>query len=150
MSFMCPSGVVEPDDVRRLIADGESLTCEFKRSSINDNEVVETAVCLANGSGGYLLLGVEDDRKLTGTNDGRGRRRRAVEATTNGTGGRPGISRREPRCALRASQVAVTPPGLQPSMSSARLAERLVNARQELSQQPLREIGVVEDLGGQV
>lgn len=76
---MCHNVVVEPDGVRHLINAGESLTCEFKRASINDNEVAETAVCLANGRGGFLLLGVEDDGKLTGTNDGRGRRRRAVE-----------------------------------------------------------------------
>lgn len=79
MSFVCLNCVVEPDGVRHLIDGGESLNCEFNRSSINENEVAETAVCLANGSGGYLLLGVEDNGKLTGMNDGRGRRRGAVE-----------------------------------------------------------------------
>lgn len=68
---------MKPDDHRRLIDGDASLTCEFKRLSINDRELAETAFCLANGNGGYLLLGVEDDRKLAGTNDGRGR---AVEA----------------------------------------------------------------------
>lgn len=55
-------------ELRRLIAAGESLTVEFKSDlgPLSDTDLVETVVCLANGSGGTLLIGVEDDGRLTG------------------------------------------------------------------------------------
>lgn len=50
------------------IADGESLTVEFKgeeRAALNDRDLVEAVICLTNAMGGLLLVGVEDDgRKL--------------------------------------------------------------------------------------
>jgi ATP-dependent DNA helicase RecG len=55
--------------VSRYIADGESLEVEFKgesRTPLNDRDLVEAVVCLANGSGGMLLVGVEDDGTVTG------------------------------------------------------------------------------------
>ncbi|MDN5854410.1 MAG: putative DNA binding domain-containing protein [Actinomycetia bacterium] len=58
-----------PDDILEFAAAGESLTVEFKRGSqraLNDDLIVETVVCLANGDGGTLLLGVEDDGTITG------------------------------------------------------------------------------------
>lgn len=69
---------MDADDASRLIEGGESLTCEFKRGSINDRHIAETAMCLANGLGGVVLLGVEDDGTITGGNDGNGRPRRAL------------------------------------------------------------------------
>lgn len=49
---------------------GESLTVEFKRhrskADLPENELIETVVCLANGEGGTLVLGVEDDGTVTG------------------------------------------------------------------------------------
>jgi ATP-dependent DNA helicase RecG len=48
-----------------LIKGGESLTVEFKRE-MNDKELVENIVCLANGEGGWLLIGVEDDGTVMG------------------------------------------------------------------------------------
>ncbi len=56
----------------RLIAAGETLAVEFKgeqRAPLNDRDLVEAVVCLANRSGrepGYLLIGVEDDGRVTG------------------------------------------------------------------------------------
>lgn len=61
--------VVTPDELLELVANGESFTLEFKRGrrgAINDNDIVEAVVCLANGEGGRLLLGVEDDGTITG------------------------------------------------------------------------------------
>lgn len=55
-----------------LIAQGESLAVEFKgeeRGQISDDELVEMVICLANRAGqdmGYLLVGVEDDGRVTG------------------------------------------------------------------------------------
>ncbi len=48
-----------------LIAGGETLEVEFKRD-VNDTELVEAVVCLANRAGGTLLVGVEDDRTVYG------------------------------------------------------------------------------------
>lgn len=58
--------------LRRLVAGGETLDVEFKgekRSSLNDRELVEAVVCLANRTGvepGWLVVGVEDDGVITG------------------------------------------------------------------------------------
>ena len=52
-------------NVERLIADGETYTVEFK-SDVNDDELTEAAVCLANGDGGQILIGVADDGALVG------------------------------------------------------------------------------------
>ena len=59
--------------VRQLIAGGESLAVEFKSEAsrpFSDRELVEAVICLANRPGmdsGWLLLGVEDDGRVTGT-----------------------------------------------------------------------------------
>jgi len=62
-----------PDQIRSLAADGEGMRREFKRD-VNDNKLVETVVCLANGDGGTLVLGVEDDGTIVGARPRHGRR----------------------------------------------------------------------------
>jgi ATP-dependent DNA helicase RecG len=63
---------VTPDELARIVASGESLAIEFKgeeREALSDNALVEAAVCLANrpgGEQGWLLVGVEDDGRVTG------------------------------------------------------------------------------------
>lgn len=62
-------GRVTPEELAEVIAAGESLTVEFKRATqgaLNDSALVEAVVCLANGDGGWLLLGVADDGAVTG------------------------------------------------------------------------------------
>ena len=60
------------DELRRLIAAGETLAIEFKgeeRAPLNDRDLVEAIVCLANRSeraASYLFVGVEDDGRITG------------------------------------------------------------------------------------
>ena len=46
----------------------ESLTCEFKsdRKCLPDRDLIEAVVCMANGEGGEIYLGVEDDGRVTG------------------------------------------------------------------------------------
>src|SRR5687767_14737964 len=58
-------GFVSPERIEALIAGGEALGVEFK-SDVNDVELVENVVCLANGGGGVLLVGVEDDGTVKG------------------------------------------------------------------------------------
>lgn len=53
-------------ELRQLIEGGETFTVEFKRASVSDNDLVETVVCLANGDGGTLLVGVDDDGTVVG------------------------------------------------------------------------------------
>ncbi|MBC8254832.1 MAG: putative DNA binding domain-containing protein [Ardenticatenia bacterium] len=55
-------------ELQALIAQGESLTIEFKsdRGPLSDGDLLEAVACLANGQGGTLVVGVEDDGKVTG------------------------------------------------------------------------------------
>ncbi|MEW6047743.1 MAG: ATP-binding protein [Bacillota bacterium] len=56
-------------ELLEIIAGGESFTVEFKgegRQPLSDRDLVEAVVCLANGEGGLLLVGVEDDGTVTG------------------------------------------------------------------------------------
>jgi predicted HTH transcriptional regulator len=55
-------------ELRDLIARGETPTVEFKsdQGPLSDADLIETVVCLANGQGGTLLVGVENDGTVTG------------------------------------------------------------------------------------
>ena len=61
-----------PDFVKKLMDAGESLDVEFKsesRKMLSDRDLIDTVVCLANRtdtSSGWLLVGVEDDGRVTG------------------------------------------------------------------------------------
>ncbi|NYT09344.1 MAG: ATP-binding protein, partial [Methanosarcinales archaeon] len=62
-----------PELLREIVAKGESLNVEFKgeeKSALSDSALVEAVICLANRSGvepGWLLVGVEDDGRITGS-----------------------------------------------------------------------------------
>jgi ATP-dependent DNA helicase RecG len=56
-------------ELRRLIDAGEQFTTEFiaeSSASLADDELVDAVVCLANGHGGVVLVGVEDDGRVSG------------------------------------------------------------------------------------
>jgi ATP-dependent DNA helicase RecG len=95
-------------DIQNLIAAGESLTVEFKgeeRTPLSDREIYEAVVCLANTDGGVLLIGVEDDRRMTGARPRHGKSTdpsRLQAAVFNNT---------EPRINTRVS-VVPTPSGI--------------------------------------
>ena len=61
-----------PEDLRRLISAGETLRVEFKgeeQRPLSDGDLIEAVVCLANRSDdtpAWVLIGVEDDGRLTG------------------------------------------------------------------------------------
>ena len=59
---------MKAEELLNLIAAGETLTVEFKsdRGPLPDADLIEAVVCLANGQGGILLIGVEDDGRVTG------------------------------------------------------------------------------------
>ena len=56
------------EELRALIAASETLTVEFKsdQGPLADADLIETVVCMANGQGGTMLVGVEDDGTVTG------------------------------------------------------------------------------------
>jgi len=61
--------MITPDKLREIIQDRESLTVEFKgeeQAPLSDTDLIEAVVCMANGQGGMLLIGVEDDGRVTG------------------------------------------------------------------------------------
>ena len=56
-------------ELRNMLADGETLAVEFKseeQGSLNDDDLVLAVVCLSNGEGGHLIVGVENDGRVTG------------------------------------------------------------------------------------
>jgi ATP-dependent DNA helicase RecG len=61
-----------PEALKALITAGETLSVEFKgeeRKPLSDDELIETVVCLANRPSttpAWLLIGVEDDGRVTG------------------------------------------------------------------------------------
>jgi len=61
-----------PEELQGLVDGGETLTVEFKgeeHAPLNDQDLVEAIVCLANRPGqesAWLLVGVEDDGRITG------------------------------------------------------------------------------------
>ncbi|WP_419842068.1 ATP-binding protein [Candidatus Poriferisodalis sp.] len=73
---------MDQDALRSLLVEGETFTVEFKDGSINDSELVEAVACLANGSGGTLLVGVSNNGTVAGAPPRHGTRTdpRRVEA----------------------------------------------------------------------
>jgi ATP-dependent DNA helicase RecG len=56
-------------DLRRIIATGERYDVELKSETdrpLTDRELVEAVACQANGRGGVLIVGVDDDGRVTG------------------------------------------------------------------------------------
>lgn len=52
--------------LQRLIAGGESSTVEFKREMERPERLARVVVGLANGRGGHVLIGVDDDQNVVG------------------------------------------------------------------------------------
>lgn len=61
---------MDTKELREIISRGEKIDVEFKRrrssQDLNDTDLVKNAACLANGEGGLLIVGVEDDGAITG------------------------------------------------------------------------------------
>ncbi|NLA55845.1 MAG: ATP-binding protein [Corynebacterium humireducens] len=62
---------MDADTALRIISGGETLTVEFKRrrssQDLNDRKLVEAVACMANGQGGHIFIGVENDGTVSGT-----------------------------------------------------------------------------------
>lgn len=57
---------MKPRDLLDLIEEGESLTCEFKRKFSTSEKIAREMIAFANTKGGYLLIGVDDDKDIVG------------------------------------------------------------------------------------
>ncbi len=53
-------------DLLDLIEEGENLTCEFKRKFSTAEKIAREIIAFANTKGGYLIIGVDDDKEIIG------------------------------------------------------------------------------------
>lgn len=79
----------------------ESLTVEFKsdEARLNDDELVEAVVCLANADGGAIYIGVENDGVVTGLHSSRPREISGLAAMV--------ANRTAPSCQVRVGEVSI-------------------------------------------
>lgn len=49
-----------------LIEEGENLTCEFKRKFSTPEKIAREMIAFANTKGGFLIIGVDDDKEIVG------------------------------------------------------------------------------------
>jgi predicted HTH transcriptional regulator len=49
-----------------LIEEGENIQCEFKRQFTSPEKIAKEMIAFANTKGGYILFGVDDNRKVIG------------------------------------------------------------------------------------
>lgn len=60
------AGTLTPIRLRRLVSLGESDLVEFKGVRTSETQLIDAVVCFANGDGGLLLWGVDDDGTFSG------------------------------------------------------------------------------------
>jgi predicted HTH transcriptional regulator len=53
-------------DLLDLIEEGENIQCEFKRKFSTHDKIAREMIAFANTKGGYLLIGIDDDKKIVG------------------------------------------------------------------------------------
>jgi predicted HTH transcriptional regulator len=55
--------------LKNLLNQAEGKTLEFKRDMSSPNGIVKTLIAFANGAGGRLIIGVDDDKTVKGINE---------------------------------------------------------------------------------
>jgi len=66
-----------------LIEDGENIQCEFKRKFSTPEKISREMIAFANTKGGYLIFGVDDDKKIVGVESEKETVELVKEATLN-------------------------------------------------------------------
>ena len=56
-------------DIKDIIKNGENKTIEFKEIIPNSKKISQTAVSFANGAGGKIFIGINDDRQIIGIDE---------------------------------------------------------------------------------
>jgi len=59
-------------ELLKLIEEGENLHCEFKLHFSSNEKIAKEMIAFANTKGGYLLMGVNDDKKVIGVQSEKG------------------------------------------------------------------------------
>ncbi|RJP70905.1 MAG: ATP-binding protein [Ignavibacteriales bacterium] len=59
-------------ELLKLIEEGENLYCEFKLHFSSEEKIAKEMIAFANTKGGYLLMGVNDDKKIIGVQSEKG------------------------------------------------------------------------------
>ncbi|MCX7908123.1 MAG: ATP-binding protein [Ignavibacteria bacterium] len=54
------------EKLKLIIAEGESSTVEFKRKASSPEKIAKELCAFANSKGGFLIIGVDDDKKVVG------------------------------------------------------------------------------------
>ncbi len=57
---------VKRHELREIILGGESSTVEFKRKFTTTEKIAREIIAFANTTGGYLIIGVDDDGSVVG------------------------------------------------------------------------------------
>ncbi len=68
---MNPELMYTKDEICQLINSGENVSVEFKSADVKPDSLAKEIVAFSNTNGGVILLGVEDDGKISGLPGGR-------------------------------------------------------------------------------
>lgn len=66
-----------------LIEEGENLTCEFKRKFSTPEKIAREMIAFANTKGGYLIIGVDDDKEIVGVDSEKSEAELILDAAKN-------------------------------------------------------------------
>jgi len=70
-------------DLLDLIEEGENLTCEFKRKFSTPEKIAREMLAFANTKGGYLIIGVDDDKEIVGVESEKSESELILDAAKN-------------------------------------------------------------------
>jgi predicted HTH transcriptional regulator len=70
-------------ELLELIEDGENLTCEFKRKFSTAEKIAREMIAFANTKGGYLIIGVDDDKDIVGVESEKSESELILDAAKN-------------------------------------------------------------------
>lgn len=62
---------MKPDEVEKIINNGEGQRTEFKKSFAEEDEAIRTLCAFANAEGGTVYFGITDEGRITGVDLGR-------------------------------------------------------------------------------
>lgn len=54
------------NELKRLVKLGEGQTIEFKKKTVYPHKIMKEVVAFANAKGGFLMIGVADNKEITG------------------------------------------------------------------------------------
>lgn len=66
-----------------MIEEGENLRCEFKLRFSSHEKIAREIIAFANTRGGYLIIGVDDDRNIVGVESEKGEAGLVIDTANN-------------------------------------------------------------------